>query len=109
MSNYWDSILTRRVVSRRKALAIAGGGAGTALQAACGGDDEGGSGDGSASPSAGSTQSAGTPKQGGHYGYYSLDVPNNNPVVSFSLGNLLDGVHVYDRLLTIRGGKQAGS
>jgi len=48
-SSYWNSVLTRRI-SRRRALAVAGGTAlGTSLLVACGGGDDDGGSDGGAS------------------------------------------------------------
>ena len=111
--SYWDRVLTRRVMSRRKALALASSGlAGAALLAACGGgnDDDG-------SPNAGTAGGGASPGEfavdfikpgigdavtGGRYRNHLTSSPNFNPVTNWTEGTDLGGKFVYDRPLTSR-------
>jgi peptide/nickel transport system substrate-binding protein len=103
--SYWAKTLKEQRLTRRRTLALAGGAGMAALIAACG-SDSGGSDNGSALTNESTPKPVGTPQQGGHFGYWFSSVANNNPVVNFYHGNRLDGIQVYDRLLTVRADKR---
>jgi peptide/nickel transport system substrate-binding protein len=101
---YWDR---RSALSRRRLLrgaALAGVGLAGAALVGCGDDDDDGMGPGT--PSTG-TQPGQTPpdqvKIGGRLGAFTaVNSPNFNPVTNWTEGNMLSGVHVYDRLISPR-------
>jgi hypothetical protein len=115
--SYWENVLNRRVLSRRKALALASTGlTGAALAAACGGGDSGGG--GGSSTNGGGTSSAeetnktdkgeftpsdGSPQQGGRFTDMESGASGNfNVVTNWTEGTRLGGIFVYDRPLTSR-------
>ena len=98
---YWATLASKRAISRRRALGLAGAGlTGAALLAACGGDDDAPtSGSGGTSPTSASGE---TPKQGGRFGHNTSDIANLNIVSSWREGTQLGGATVYDRPITAR-------
>src|SRR3954469_18034365 len=119
--SYWENTLGRRIVSRRKAMALAGGTAtAAAILAACGGSSSsnnnskasnsasssgGGAGNGlpanakeaTYSPSKGTFTPGGTFRQA-----FNSAGENFNPVTQWTDGTSLGGILVYDRPLTSR-------
>jgi ABC-type transport system substrate-binding protein len=111
--NYWDKVLNRGTLSRRRALALAGVGVGSAaLLAACGSDDDEGGGSAVGSNDTGGTtktdkgefmRNDGTPVYGGRYtDMISGASGNYNAVTNWTEGTNLGGILVYDRPLTSR-------
>jgi peptide/nickel transport system substrate-binding protein len=102
--NYWQRLLERRTVTRRKALALAGSGAtAAALLAACGSDDSGEESAPQPEAKLGEfTPSEGQPRAGGRFAYITANAANFNPVATFQEGTNLSGTYVYDRPLTSR-------
>ena len=106
--DYWNEISRRRLMSRRRALVLAGSGlTGAALLAACGGDDEGTAttspttSAGESQTSAGESQtSAGEAQRGGFYVAESNGVKNWNPITNNNDAGSISGAHAYDRLVS---------
>jgi ABC-type transport system substrate-binding protein len=106
-TSYWDN-LTRERIGRRRLLK---GGAAFSVGAAalaligCGGDDNGGSDNNSAEPTA-STGAQGKPKAGGMYASYFATIGNYNVGAFYHDGYNNSGITAYDRPITARvGGK----
>jgi len=109
--SYWDRTLSNRV-SRRRALALAGAGIGSAaLLAACGSDDDAGGGERASSDTGGTTKTDkgefmrgdGTAQAGGRYTDMESGASGNfNPVTNWTEGTNLGGIFVYDRPITSR-------
>jgi len=98
MASYWNSVVNKRTITRRRALGLAASGlGGAALLAACGGSS-----DSTPSPDGDTAQTEGTPKSGGRFGTNTADVNNLNIVSSWREGTQLGGATVYDRPLTAR-------
>src|SRR6478735_755418 len=119
--SYWQDALASRVLSRRKAMAMAGAGmSAAAILAACGGSSSSSSGAKSSSSSSSGSSSAsssgglpanakearyspskGTFAPGGRYKFAS-GIENFNPVTQWTESTSLGGIYVYDRPLTSR-------
>ena len=83
--SYWDRVLVRRVSRRRGLAALGAGTAAAAFLAACGGDDEGGTGTPGGNGSSGDTSglvseitdTSDVAKRGGVIKWYSSSEPNH--------------------------------
>jgi ABC-type transport system substrate-binding protein len=112
--SYWNDIVNRRALNRRRALALAGTGlTGAALLAACGGGSEKKTTEGPTTkgPTAVAEKtgeiafspSSGSPAQGGRFRFaLATGGENFNPVTQWTEGTQLSGLYVYDRPLTSR-------
>ncbi|MGE0057843.1 MAG: ABC transporter substrate-binding protein [Dehalococcoidia bacterium] len=110
-SSYWDTVLRKRTISRRRTMALAAGGlTGAALLAACGGSDSGGSSSSDKDKDAvvlgEFTPSSGPPQPGGRYVDTWTTQSSWNPVSQESEGTRTGGRYVYDRMLTSREGER---
>ena len=122
--SYWENALTRRVLSRRKAMAMAGAGvSAAAILAACGSSSSSSSSSASSSASSSGSSSSssssgasalpanakeatyspskGTFTPGGTY-HLTYGIENFNPVTQWTEGTQMSGIYVYDRPLTSR-------
>src|SRR5262245_33040278 len=115
--SYWQDAIASRVLSRRKAMAVAAAGmSSAAILAACGGSSaksSSSSGSSSASSSGGAgglpanakearySPSKGTFAAGGTY-KFAAGIENFNPVTQWTEGTNMSGIYVYDRPLTSR-------
>jgi ABC-type transport system substrate-binding protein len=99
VEKYWDRIRSNRLSRRRLMAAAAASGVSAAFLAACGSDDNGGSSSGATEQA---SPAAGTPVQGGRFGWFFFSSSNYNPVSNWKEGQNLSGQHVYDRPLSTR-------
>jgi peptide/nickel transport system substrate-binding protein len=104
-SSYWNRVLAKRTLSRRRALALASSGlTGAALLAACGGgdDDAGGESEQKETAIGEFTPQDGEAKPGGTFIAHSTTSANYHPISNWSEGTTMSGVWVYDRPLSSR-------
>src|SRR5262249_13138379 len=110
--SYWNDIVNRRALNRRRALALAGTGlTGAALLAACGGGSEKKTTKTTEGPTAVAEKTgeiafspgSGSPAQGGRFRFaLATGGETFNPVTQWTEGTNLSGLYVYDRPLTSR-------
>jgi ABC-type transport system substrate-binding protein len=105
VNSYWERLISKQALSRRKALGLGATGlSAAATLAACGGGDDNGdsAGTGPTAPTGRYSPSEGQPQAGGKFVWPESTVAGFNPYSNWNEGNYLGGVHVYDRPLTSR-------